>query len=81
MKAIQHFVLLFLLLVCAGCAHSRKIAGLYVPFRCIEKVRWSKPCATVSEHLVKCDGVMVTTSCVAARTGHGNQLDQGFSRR
>jgi hypothetical protein len=30
-------------------------------------VSWTRPCATISEHLVKCDGVMVTTSCVSSR--------------
>jgi hypothetical protein len=40
-------------------------------------VSWSKPCATVSEHLVKCDGVMVTTSCVAAgQSGASSHLER-----
>jgi hypothetical protein len=76
MKSIQLFVLFLLLLGCAGCAHTGKLAArLYVPFRCIQRVSWTKPCATLSEHLVKCDGVMVTTSCVSARTTSGAQLD------
>jgi hypothetical protein len=76
MKVIRPFVLMLLLIACAGCAHTGKIAaGLYVPFRCIQKVSWTKPCASVSDHLVKCDGVMVTTSCVAARKSDGTQLD------
>ena len=69
MKSIRQFVLLLLALAGVGCAHTSKIAArLYVPIRCIEKVSWTKPCATISEHLVKCDGVMVTTSCVSSRT-------------
>jgi len=77
MKPIQQFVLFFLVLGCAGCAHTGKIAaGLYVPFRCIQKVSWTKPCASVNDHLVKCDGVMVTTSCVAAGKANGTQLDR-----
>ena len=76
MKAFQQFSLLLLLLGCAGCAHTSKLARLYVPMRCIQKVRWTRPCASVSEHLVKCDGVMVTTSCVAARTEPGAALDR-----
>ena len=68
MKAIRPFVLFLLAPACAGCAHTSKIAArLYVPLRCIEKVNWTRPCATISEHLVKCDGVMVTTSCVSSR--------------
>ena len=68
MKSTRQFVLLLLALAGVGCAHTSKIAArLYVPIRCIEKVSWTKPCATISEHLVKCDGVMVTTSCVASR--------------
>ena len=68
MKAVQQFVVLLLALACVGCAHTSKIAArLYVPIRCIEKVSWTRPCATISEHLVKCDGVMVTTSCVSSR--------------
>ena len=68
MKSIRQFVLLLLALAGAGCAHTSKIAArLYVPIRCIEKVSWTRPCATISEHLVKCDGVMVTTSCVSSR--------------
>jgi hypothetical protein len=77
MKAIRQLVLVSLMLACAGCAHTRKLAGLYVPSRCIQKVSWSKPCATVSEHLVKCDGVMVTTSCVAAgQSGASSHLER-----
>jgi hypothetical protein len=68
MKAIRQFVILPLALACAGCAHTSKISAcLFVPIRCIEKVSWTRPCATISEHLVKCDGVMVTTSCVSSR--------------
>ncbi|HKW25485.1 MAG TPA: hypothetical protein VJN48_06855 [Terriglobales bacterium] len=68
MKTIWQCVLLLLALACAGCAHTSKIAArLYVPIRCIEKVSWTRPCATISDHLVKCDGVMVTTSCVSSR--------------
>jgi len=75
MKAIRQLILVSLLLACAGCTHSRKLAGLYVPSRCIQKVSWSKPCDTVSEHLVKCDGVMITTSCVAnGQTGSSSHL-------
>lgn len=77
MKAIRQLALIFLVLVCAGCAHTRKLAGLYVPSRCIQKVSWTRPCDSISEHLVKCDGVMVTTSCVAAgRSGHSGQLER-----
>ena len=77
MKPMQQFALLLLVLTCAGCAHTtRKVAaGLYVPFRCIQKVSWTRPCATVSANLVKCDGVMVTTSCVSPRKSEG-QLDR-----
>jgi hypothetical protein len=77
MKAIRQLVLVSLMLACAGCVHTSKLAGLYVPSRCIQKVSWSKPCATVSEHLVKCDGVMVTTSCVAAgQSGASSHLER-----
>jgi len=77
MKAIRRLVLMSLILICAGCAHTRKLAGLYVPSRCIQKVSWTRPCDTISEHLVKCDGVMVTTSCIAAgHTGNGGQLER-----
>jgi len=71
-----------LILLCAGCAHTRKLAGLYVPSRCIQKVSWTRPCSTVSEHLVKCDGVMVTTSCVAAgQAGTSSHLERAtFSK-
>ncbi len=76
MKAVQQLSLVFLLLACAGCAHTSKLSKLYVPIRCIQKVRWTKPCDSVSDHLVKCDGVMVTTNCVAARSEPGAQLDR-----
>lgn len=73
MKVVQQVVLLLLALACAGCAHTSKVAArLYVPIRCIEKVSWTRPCATISEHLVKCDGVMVTTSCVSSRAVKSN---------
>ena len=74
-KITQRFFVVFLAILCAGCAHSRKLAGLYVPARCIQKVSWTKPCDTVSEHLVKCDGVLLTTSCVAAGTPKTGHLD------
>ncbi len=77
MKAFVKLVLALAVIACAGCAHTGKVAaGLYVPFRCIQKVRWTKPCNTVSENLVRCDGVMVTTSCVAAHTEKTGQLEQ-----
>jgi hypothetical protein len=76
MKALQQFSLLLLALACAGCAHTSKLSKLYVPMRCIQKLRWTQPCNSVSEHLVKCDGVMVTTSCVAARGEPGASLDR-----
>lgn len=76
MKVFTKLAFVFVLIACAGCAHTGKVAAsLYVPFRCIQKVRWTKPCNTVSEHLVKCDGVMVTTSCVSTRTGKSGHLD------
>ena len=76
MKAIRPLLLLSLLLLCAGCAHTSKLAKLYVPIRCIQKVSWTRPCATISENLVKCDGVMVTTSCVSHRNSGLGQLEQ-----
>ena len=77
MKAIRQLALVSLIWACAGCAHTRKLAGLYVPSRCIQKVSWTKPCDSVSDHLVKCDGVMVTTSCVAAgQTGTSSHLER-----
>lgn len=66
MKATQGLILIVLVVLGAGCARSKKLAGLYVPARCIQKVSWTKPCDTVSEHLVKCDGVLLTTSCVSS---------------
>ena len=76
MKVFTKLAFVFAVIMCAGCAHTGKVAAsLYVPFRCIQKVRWTKPCNTVSEHLVKCDGVMVTTSCVTARSGKSSHLD------
>lgn len=76
MKVLAKLAFVFAVIACAGCAHTGKVAAsLYVPFRCIQKVRWTKPCNTVSEHLVKCDGVMVTTSCVSTRPGKRGHLD------
>lgn len=79
MKAFTKLAFVFAVIVCAGCAHTGKVAAsLYVPFRCIQKVRWTKPCNTVSQNLVRCDGVMVTTSCVAAgreKSGHLEDKD------
>ncbi|HEU5336965.1 MAG TPA: hypothetical protein VFU27_13430 [Terriglobales bacterium] len=66
MKATQWFLVIFLAIMCAGCTRGRKLAGLYVPARCIQKVSWTKPCDTLSEHVVKCDGVLLTTSCVSS---------------
>ncbi len=65
MKTAQWFVLIVLALLCAGCAR-KKLAALYVPAHCIQKVSWTKPCDSISEHLVKCDGVLLTTSCVSS---------------
>lgn len=77
MKVIRQLLPVYLILACAGCAHTKRLAGLYVPSRCIQRVSWTKPCDSVSEHLVKCDGVMVTTSCVAAgRNGNSGQLER-----
>lgn len=77
MKATQWLLVLLLVMVCAGCTHTGKIAAtLYVPVRCIQKVVWTRPCASVSEHLVKCDGVMVTTSCVSVNAQKSGQLRQ-----
>jgi hypothetical protein len=76
MKVLTKLAFVFAVIACAGCAHTGKVAAsLYVPFRCIQKVRWTKPCNTVSEHLVKCDGVMVTTSCVSTQPGKSAHLD------
>ena len=76
MKAIPWFSFLLLVIVCAGCAHPGKIAAkLYVPTRCIRKVAWTRPCASISEHMLKCDGVMVTTSCVSVHNDHGRKLE------
>ena len=68
MKAVRWFALFILAWLCTGCAHTTRLSGLYVPARCIEKVSWTRPCATVSQHLVKCDGVMVQASCVSPRS-------------
>ncbi len=77
MKVFTKLACVFAVMVCAGCAHTGKVAAsLYVPFRCIQKVRWTKPCNTVSENLVRCDGVMVTTGCVSARPERSGQLEQ-----
>lgn len=82
MKAIRQCVLLFLALGCAGCAHTSKVAArLYVPIRCIQKVSWTRPCATISEHLVKCNGVMVTTSCVSSRALTGDLEHKNISAK
>lgn len=74
-KMTQRFFVIFLAILCSGCAHSRKLAGLYVPARCIQKVNWTKPCDTLSEHLVKCDGVLLTTSCVSVGTPNSGHFD------
>ena len=77
MKVFPKLALVIVVIACAGCAHTHRVAaGLYVPFRCIQKVRWTKPCNTVSENLVRCDGVMVTTGCVSARPEKSGQLEQ-----
>jgi hypothetical protein len=75
MKATQGLILLVLAVLCAGCARGRNLAGLYVPARCIQKVRWTKPCDPISEHMVKCDGVLLTTSCVSAGTPKSGHFD------
>lgn len=79
MKTPQCFVLIVLALLCVGCARGKKLAGLYVPARCIQKVSWTRPCDTISEHLVKCDGVLLTTSCVSA--GSNSPGSAGFDAR
>jgi hypothetical protein len=77
MNAFMKLVFVFAVIGCAGCAHTGKVAAsLYVPFRCIQHVSWTKPCNTVSEHLVRCDGVMVTTSCVSAGPEKNGQVEQ-----
>ena len=75
MKVTQGLILFFVAVTFAGCAHSRKLTGLYVPARCIQKVSWTKPCDTLSEHLVKCDGVLLTTNCVSSGTPQSGHFD------
>lgn len=58
----------------AGCAHVRRV---YVPNRCIQKVKWSEPCEAVSDSLIKCDGVMVTVSCVSVAGEKGGKMERG----
>jgi hypothetical protein len=77
MKVMQSSVVLFLALLGAGCAHSKKLAALYVPIRCIQTVSWTKPCATVSPDLIKCDGVMVRANCVSAHREENGRIDRG----
>ena len=62
-------------LAMAGCGHVRRV---YVPNRCIQKVQWSEPCEAVSDSVIKCDGVMVTVSCVSV-TGEkgGGKMERG----
>lgn len=55
-----------------GCAHASR--RVYVPNRCIEKVKWGQPCEAVSESLIKCDGVMVTVSCVSLTGERGGKI-------
>jgi hypothetical protein len=77
MKAIPWFSLLLLGMACAGCARPGRVAvNFYVPTRCIQKVSWTRPCATLSEHVIKCDGVMVTTRCVAPADKDGRIKDR-----
>ena len=59
----------------AGCAHASR--RVYVPNRCIEKVKWGQPCEAVSESLIKCDAVMVTVSCVSVAGERGGKIERG----
>ena len=59
----------------AGCAHASR--RVYVPNRCIEKVKWGRPCEAVSESLIKCDEVMVTVSCVSVAGERGGKIERG----
>jgi hypothetical protein len=45
-----------------------------VPNRCIQKVKWGRPCEAVSESLIKCDAVMVTVSCVSVAGERGGKI-------
>jgi hypothetical protein len=56
----------------AGCAHASR--RVYVPNRCIQKVKWGRPCEAVSESLIKCDAVMVTVSCVSVAGERGGKI-------
>ncbi len=59
----------------AGCAHASR--RVYVPNRCIQKVKWGQACEAVSESLIKCDGVMVTVSCVSVTGERGGKIERG----
>lgn len=49
-------------LAVVGCTHAKRV---YVPRRCIQEVKWGRPCEAISESVIKCDGVMVKVSCVS----------------
>lgn len=58
----------------SGCAHASR--RVYVPNRCIQKVKWGHPCEAVSESLIKCDAVMVTVTCVSAAGERGGKMER-----
>ncbi len=67
-------VLLTLALTMLGCAHAKRV---YIPSRCIQKVKWSQECEAISDSLMKCDGVMVTVSCVSVTGEKGGRIERG----
>jgi hypothetical protein len=70
---IETWCLMLAALALAGCAHMKKV---YVPNRCIQRVKWSQPCEAISESLIKCDGVMLTVSCVSAAGEAGGKMER-----
>ncbi len=58
----------------AGCTHANR--RVYVPNRCIQKVKWGRVCEAISESLIKCDGVMVTVSCVSVKGESGGKIER-----
>lgn len=60
-------------LAIVGCAHMKKV---YVPSRCIQRVKWSQPCEAISESLIKCDKVLLTVSCVSVAEEKGGRIER-----
>ncbi len=73
-NSMARAVLLTLALTTLGCAHGRKV---YIPSRCIQKVKWSEACEAISDSQMKCDGVMVTVSCVSVTGEKGGRIERG----